>query len=475
MPRFSLPWLIATVSVLLGSAFSQGGPQVHEPAPNLRPSCTPPTYQPVPQPDIIANLLSERKRYRLVIGVGQFKYDPTTNNRSYVEPTAVLVDARLDELGYEPLPGVSQSGKPYLVGPAATRSAITAALQEMARVTQGQDFGIIYFVGHGNIPPSGVDLTLGIYDEPVAPDQGYRVTDIFGILQTSNYLTSIAQIPHLFVILDTCFSGTVAQPSRVAVVNTGGVQHLAEIPGGGPVIPDQVAILTATAAGSDSSAYELQGTGLSAFGYYFARALKDDWPCSDSLARDGIVTLQEMKEYLTKRLKLASDKGAVLKPMSPSMLARDQDALLAYRADKYVEPGFRDLIYSLLIQPSADQIVDITVPGALQASCSDATNGCAVPISKTFADSNLTVAVRAPHGGYKAETGEEVTSEPSRQTVKLSDLINRLKTVLGVKLQVNQSTIGCNSPAVSGVTGDVNINIQAPCGQSPVTNSDNHK
>jgi hypothetical protein len=136
----------------------------------------------------------------------------------------------------------------------------------------------------------------------------------------------------------------------------GGVQHLAEIAGGGPVIPAQVAVLTSTSAGASSSAYELHGSGRSAFGYYFARALKEDWACSDSSARDGILTLEEINEYLKDRLQLASDKGAVDALMIPRMLARDKDALLAYRADKYVEPGFRKLISNLLIQPQADQV-----------------------------------------------------------------------------------------------------------------------
>jgi hypothetical protein len=411
-------------------------PQTQEPAAELRPACASPGYLPVPQPDAIADVLKARKRYRLVIGAGEYLDHPETNNRTYVAPTAALIDTRLAELGYQALPGVNQSGKPYLVGKSANRTAITAALQELASATQGPDFGVVYYVGHGSISAGGSDLSLGIYEEPVASDQGYRVTDLLGKLQTGIYRSSIAEIPHLFVILDACFSGTVAPPSTVIVQTVGGVQHLAEISGGGPVIPDQVAILTATAPGASSNAYELRGTGLSAFGYYFARALKEDWACSDSLSRDGILTLLEMKEYLKARLQLATQKGAVDAAMSPTMLARDQNALLAYRSDKYFEPGFRDFIYSLIVRPATNQIADVLLPGGALTTCSDSTNGCAVPISKAYLNSKVTLAVLNKRGGYSSTLGDGGVPELPQETIKIADLLTGTKTVLGVSLTV---------------------------------------
>ena len=231
----------AAVCPQLEVSLAQTPPPVQEPAAELRPSCDLPQYVAVPQPDIIADLLNSRKRYRLVIGAGEFLDEPETDNRPFVDPTAILVDSRLNELGYAALPGVSRGGTPYLIGKRATREAITDALNELAAVTQGQDFGIVYYVGHGNITPSGVDLTLGIYDEPVSSDQGYRISDMFGILETGKYRSSVSEIPHLFVILDACFSGTVAQYSKQVILNSDGVQRLAEIPG--LTIPKQVALL----------------------------------------------------------------------------------------------------------------------------------------------------------------------------------------------------------------------------------------
>jgi Caspase domain len=434
-----LMFLIAAASVQGVGAMAQDVPAFQEPTADLRPTCTAPQYSPVPQPDIIANLLAARKRYRLVIGAGEFLDQPDVNNRTFVEPTATLVDSRLAELGYEALPGVSQAGKPYLVGKSATRAAITAALNEMATATQGQDFGIIYYVGHGNITPAGDDLSLAVYDEPVTADHGYRVSDIFGILETSIYRTSVTEIPHLFIILDACFSGTIAQHSHPTLVTTGGVQRLVEISGGGPVIPEQISLLTSTAAGASSSAYELHGTGLSAFGYYFARALKEDWACSDSLAKDGILTLQEMKLYLDARLQLASEKNAVDAKMFPSMLARDEDALLAYRPDKYEEPGFRNLISSLLIKPGTNEIAEVVLPGGAQTTCSNATTGCRVPVSTANAASNATIAVvnRAYAGQLP---GGATAIGPSRETVKLADLVKTASTILGTYLQLSPST-----------------------------------
>jgi len=455
-------WFLFAVSRQFGTAAPQDLFQLPQPPTESPAVCrqAPPRYSPAPQPDLIADLLKARKRYRLVIGAGEFVDDPGSNNRAFVEPTAVWVDKRLAELGYESLPSLTTTAKPYLTGADANKNTITAALKEMASVTQGQDFGIVYYIGHGNISANGTDLSLAVNEEPVDSSHGYRVSDLFGELQTNSvYRSSVAEIPHFFVVLDTCFSGTVAQSAQIRLETAGGVQRLVEIAGGGPIIPPQMALLTSTAPGSNSSAYELLGTGMSAFSYYFVRALKEDWSCSDRLARDGILTLEEMHTYLTTQLKLASDKGAVEAVMSPRMLGRDKNMMLAYRPEKYVDAGFRDLILAVLIQPSPGQTADVLLPGGERTSCSDATAGCSVPISKTYENSDLTVAVKATAQAL----GGSLASR--QQTVKVADVLKGSRTVLGVRFQINQKTTGCNSPAIAGVGGDVIIDINAPCSQ----------
>jgi hypothetical protein len=390
-------------------------------------------YLSAPNPDLIGEYLRAHKRYRLVIGAGEYLDHPEINNRAYVQPTARLVDASLAELGYEALPGVSQRGEPFLIGKDANRKAIDAALKEMAQRTGGQDFGIIYYVGHGNITSTGADLSLGIYDEPVASDRGYLTSQMLGLLQTGSvYRTAITEIPHLFVVLDAYFSGTIAQSFHTVIETIEGVQRLVEVSGGGPIIAEQVAVLTATAPGSAKRAYELDGTGLSAFGYYFARALRKDWVCSDSLSHDGILTLQEMEAYLDKHLKLAYEKGALQAEMSPRVLAGNKDSLLAYRADKYAEPGFRDLIYSILVKPGQYETAYLTMPGGAQIACSDSVSGCRVPFSKSYLNANLTLAVAKQNvTGLGGEA----------RTVKLADLTGASTTVLGVALHVNKDGV----------------------------------
>lgn len=133
-------------------------------SPQLRPSCTSQHYLPVPHPDLIASLLNGKKRYRLVIGAGEFLDQPQTNDRTFVAPTAMLIDSRLADLGYTPLPSLSKTGTTYLIGKQATKDAIRAALREMAAATSGGDIGFIYYVGHGEISPGGNDLSLAVYD-----------------------------------------------------------------------------------------------------------------------------------------------------------------------------------------------------------------------------------------------------------------------------------------------------------------------
>ena len=441
------------VSILCSSAprvFAQGTTaSLSDPLPELRPACDPPKYATVPQPDYLAETLSKQNHYRLVIGASEFQDSPDINNRAYVEATAKLIDKKLESLHYDPLPGIG--GAPYLVGQAATKDAIVFALKLMAAATNKGDYGIVYWVGHGSIAPSHVDLTLSVYDRPVTEDEGVRVSDLLAYLTIDSvYQSDVTQIPHLLVILDTCFSGTVAQGANQTIVETGGVQRLAVVSAPGPLVPDQIGILTATASGGGSEAYELKGTGLSAFGYYFSRAIDDDWACSDSIARDGILTLRELSAYLKDRLQLANKSHALEKPMVPSLLARDYDKFIAYRADRYVEPGLRKEILEVLVQPKADQVISVALPSGNTVVCNQSA-GCRFPISRAFINSDLVVTAATKGSGTditrssSSDIGGGIIAtgvglilnlpEPS-QIVPLKSLLNSSAKVSGATLSI---------------------------------------
>ena len=350
--------------------------QVQDPLAGPNPQCLHPAYTPVPPPDVIQAAFNERGRFRLVIGVGKNTIDPTMD-RLFVDPTAALVDKQLELLGFKPLPSL-EGQTPYLYGPSATKTAIMKALNEMVMVTNAQDFGVIYYVGHGSITFSNKDLTLSVYDRPVKRDEGIRVSDILGTLEFSDFRSDVNQIPHYLVVLDACFSGNVARGNKTYVSTEKNVQRLEQIQG--LIVPQQIAIMAATSDGDSSSAYELHGYNTSAFGYYFARALNKDWACSDNNSPDGILTLTEVYNYIKRRLKVASDQHLTDALMAPTILNKDVNAFIAYKPSKHAIDGLRDEIVEIVVRPvDLIDVAIVTLPSGNKVRCPPR---CAVYLSK---------------------------------------------------------------------------------------------
>jgi hypothetical protein len=340
--------------------------ELHTDLAALNPKCRNYKYTPVnDHPDRILQLFTEHKRYRLVIGAGEFRDDPDFN-RQFVAPTAELIDRELADLGYLPLPNLRE---PLLVGKNATKQAIKAALEQMRNITKAGDLGLIYYVGHGTITPSHEDLSLAVYDRPVVADEGLRVSDLLGILELGEWREDVTEIPHLLLVLETCYSGVVARQSNAAVISVDGLQRIAKIQS--RVVPPQVTIISATADGDASEAYPLAGTGVSAFGYFFARALKEDWACADVNSPDGILTVSELKNYIEDRLALAYKLSAISSPMLPAILNRDENSFIAYRPAYHYIDGARERIVRLSLSGSPNHIMKIKLPNGNQYQCSD--------------------------------------------------------------------------------------------------------
>jgi hypothetical protein len=417
----------------------------------LTPPCTPlPTYHTPHNPDKIDIAIKARKRYRLVIGAGEFIQSPGTNtpnpnNRSFVTPTAIAVDKALADAGFSALPGLPQDS-PYLVGKAATKQAIKDALKTMQQIMSPNDFGVVYYVGHGMIAPSNKDLSLAVYDRPVAPDDGIRVSDLLGELEVSSTRLNIKEIPQFLIVLDACFSGNAALGSTAELVTTKNVQRIQAVEN--QIVPDQIAIMSATSDGDNSSAYELTGTGESAFGFYFARALQEDWPCADVLP-DGILTLSELKNYLYLRLRAAGMGIAGQKytegTMVPTILNKDDNAFIAYSASHYSVEGLRELIVDIEIQPASDQVAEVTLPTGNQLICAGANaNGlvkestCAAVVSrKSLGDISvvsrsaddyklaLAVAAQAQQAAIQAEAAQRQVLQAKTHALHAEEAIYR--------------------------------------------------
>ena len=383
--RFFLLFLAAGICVYAqtNEAASSNPPSEPVIPAALTPPCSPlPTYRPPPNPDEIDLALNkERKRYRLVIGAGKFSQSQGMD-RNFVAPTAADVDQALDQVGFSPLPSLPKD-HPYLADEGATKQAVNDALKTMAQVMSDKDYGVVYYVGHGMIAPSNKDVSLAVYDRPVEADEGIRVSDLLGELEVGEWRSDITEIPHFLIVLDACYSGNATLGSQPLLITTKNVQRV--VSGDNQSVPDNIAIMSATSDGDSSSAYELLGTGESAFGFYFARALEEQWPCAD-LEPDGILTLSELKDYLTLKLRNAGGGIAGKKYTEATMVPRlltsnnNDHAFIAYSATHYSIDGVRDLVTDIEIEPALGQVAEVILPSGTQLTCGGAN---ALPLAST--------------------------------------------------------------------------------------------
>jgi hypothetical protein len=196
-------------------------------------------------------------------------------------------------------------------------------------------------------------------------------------------------------------------------------------------------LISATAGDDRSRAYDLHGQGISAFGYYFTRALKEDWACADTTP-DGVLTARELVGYLTDRLKAAYAASAIDGPMVPTKLTKDDYAFLAYDPSRYSSPGDRGRIVS----------VSASVPSQWQASIrfgsgeSHTCRGtCSFFVSAAL-QSDVSVSAastrRPPSpGGALTAPDFDPIPPPTSGAVVLQDLIKRgRESVAGVDLSI---------------------------------------
>lgn len=429
LKRKSRLWIVS-VLLMFGGCEAQ---TVQRTSSAMNRECQPrKAYVPIKGADPLRDQMQRRKLYRLVIGAGEFQYDPVLN-RQFVEPTAQMIDKRLNDLGYLPLPSLEKSAKPYLSGAGAKKQAIKDALKEIVQITEPEDLVVIYYLGHGSVTPSNKDLSLSVYDRPVAEDEGIRVSDLLATLELGRFRRDISEMPGLIVVLETCYSGNVTRGSRVGIItDSKGVQRLEAI--GGELVPPQVVLLSATVDGDTSRAYGLHGSRYSAFGYFFARALKEEWACVDRNV-DGILTVEEMKEHLQTRLHDAFQYAEIDGQMEPASLGRDRFSFIAYDPSRYGDEGDRMRIIRLLLTPAPGQTAQITLPSGYQRTCS---SSCAVGISPTALGKIAFSSFEVPKGVPNANGAPaDIFVKETKGSIELKTLLQRKKTTVGgASLQV---------------------------------------
>jgi hypothetical protein len=290
--------------------------------------CPAPAYLSVPAPDKVDAVWTGRKRYRLVIGVGEYDKDPSYN-RSFVTPTANLVDQALNQAGYTQSLGL-------LTGSSASRNNIKNALLKLGTLPEDA-LVVVYYIGHGLVAPSKDDIALQVADEPVDKFNGVDVKQYFAEAVASAD-SRFQKIPRIIFVFESCHSG--------------GAAPFVGLPHDSAASYTRLVFLSATDASQE--AHLLKGQpppGVSAFGYFFARAIRQDWACTDQLA-DGAITVQELRTYIWAKLKDATANQLLDGPMSPRYDDPSDYSMMTYDPHRVgTLAGYRDAIVEIYLKP----------------------------------------------------------------------------------------------------------------------------
>jgi hypothetical protein len=414
--------------------------EIRTPPSAALPVCATPRYVNPSGTDLINQIWSPRKKFRLVIGAGLYKLAPD-KNRDFIAPTAALVDSKLDKLGYKALPSQQH---PLLIDADATKANIVAALKEMAQQVGKDGIGIVYYAGHGLITPSHLDLALGVYDEDVQPTNGLTVSNVLGLLGVdSTYVDNVEDIPNIFLVLEACESGQATVGDSSVAVTNGDIQLVQKIQTA-IIPPTRVAILTATTHGGNHDAYPLSGMNVSAFGYYFSRALDEDWACTNKPTREGILVNSQLQEYLAETLDAAYKNHLIDGQMKPTILPKDDFAIWAYKPDRQADcggtpcPGNRDRFVRLLVNTNPNQVAEFTLPNGFHQVCNGDAQ-CSVIMSKNMVGKiSLTVTTVEQGIGIAPGEGPGLESKKSGSANFGTLLSKGSLNVAGVKVQIQK-------------------------------------
>lgn len=214
----------------------------------------------------------------LVIGIEDYSHLPKVD---YARKDALIVrDYFIRVLG------VPEKNIVMLIDKDATKSRIKGYLLDyIAKNLDKNSTLYVYFAGHGL--PGGDKLNepyLMPYDADtkIIQQTGYKLTSFYEDLNK-------ADLKHVYVFMDSCFSGVAARAADLLVKSRATLFHV-EPPG------SSIVSLSATTAGQVSNAYPEKEHGL--FTYYLLRGLKGEADTND----DGWNSIEEIYAYVRRNV-----------------------------------------------------------------------------------------------------------------------------------------------------------------------------
>ena len=232
-------------------------------------------------PAQLANKLQIPRGYALVIGVAKYKNLGPEANLKYSESDAEAVYRTIisKEGGY-----IEPENVKKLIGPEATRANIAKALEEwLVTSALEPDRVIVFFAGHGLVAKGRGYIAPYDVDLNDIEHTGYAMDQLGSVL--GNKVKANWKV----LLTDACHSGKVtAETSQEAVNNA-----LSGMPRN---------FLTLTSSRESETSFEdpKLASGFGLFSYYLTQGWMGD---ADADPRDGIVTADELVEYVRREVR----------------------------------------------------------------------------------------------------------------------------------------------------------------------------
>lgn len=244
------------------------------------------------------------RSYALVVGIAGYKNLPENAQLSFPERDAESVYSIL----ISPEGGNFRAENVHrLIGPKATLANLRKELEEwLPSVTKDDDRVLIYFAGHGFVFQNRAYLAPYDITQDNIASTGYpmdRLGEVFGTKIKGKWKV---------MLTDSCHSGAITPAADAAVIN-------------GKLLDLNKNVFSLTASRDRERSYESKewGGGHGIFTYYVVKGLEG---LADE-SQDGIVTADELAEYVRRNVREAS--GNQQNPTSDRG-SFDSDMLLSY-------------------------------------------------------------------------------------------------------------------------------------------------
>ncbi|MGC4055073.1 MAG: caspase family protein [Paludibaculum sp.] len=244
------------------------------------------------------------RSYALVVGIAAYKNLPENAQLSFPERDAESVYSIL----ISPEGGNFRAENVHrLIGAKATLANLRKELEEwLPSVTKDDDRVLIYFAGHGFVFQNRAYLAPYDITQDNIATTGYpmdRLGEVFGTKIKGKWKV---------MLTDSCHSGAITPAADAAVIN-------------GKLLDLNKNVFSLTASRDRERSYESKewGGGHGIFTYYVVKGLEG---LADE-SQDGIVTADELAEYVRRNVREAS--GGQQNPTSDRG-SFDSDMLLSY-------------------------------------------------------------------------------------------------------------------------------------------------